>query len=80
MQEETITARLENWAPSIYRRGALCGDIHDDMRKRWVDGTPITTSVLPDGLDSLQEGMVVKTTYSTYLLGKPFESNNTEIL
>jgi hypothetical protein len=63
-----ITGRLENWVPQF---NILWGHVHDDVRKRFEDGTWIhTSSIFNVNLKDLKEGDVVQTLNSSYLLGK----------
>ena len=69
-----VTGRLESWK---YWPGAhvLTGDVYDDAKKRFLQGEYIHTSHLSiSKIDAgnLKEGDVVRTRYSTYLLGKPY--------
>lgn len=66
-----ITATLENWfVDPIFR--VIWGDIQDDVRHRWRNGTRIHTSSIPDfGKKKFRRGMVVQTLNSHYKLGKP---------
>lgn len=60
------TARLENWKKAGY---SVDGDIYDDAKFRFSNGTRIRTSDLRAGQD-LKEGVIIETMNSTYLLGK----------
>jgi hypothetical protein len=64
------TGRLENWDPDpIF--SIIWGDIYDDVHKRWEDGTRIHTSKVPNmRYTSLEEGDIVETLNSIYLLGE----------
>lgn len=76
-----ITARLENWTLDRDHY-ILWGNINEDIKDRWCDGTYIHTSgimncvssteneILPD---DLHEGCLVYTYNSIYLLGKKLE-------
>lgn len=63
-----ITGRLENWTKL---GSCLCGDIHNDLSKRWPDGTPVRTSRLEPPEQVLLVDAVVTTMNSSYLLGLP---------
>ena len=64
-----ITARLENW--HAYFGQTLAGEIYDDVRNRWEDGTFIHTSYIEDNeYNKAEEGVVIHTMNSVYLLGK----------
>ncbi len=73
-EEAVPTARLERWSGSFSDTtgtGVLYGDVYDDVRKRFADGTAIHTSLITDiSGQCFEEGSIIKTTYSTYLLGK----------
>ena len=75
MKHTKVTGRLENWRESGVYKGEsiLFGNIYDDAECRFQDGTYIHTSGIQP--QDLEEGKVVTTRNSTYLLGKPF--NNT---
>ena len=68
------TGRLENWQYSK-TNNIIYGEIYDDVRGRWVDGTPIHTSNIPNGRRGVdfKEGEIIYTLNSTYLLGKEDE-------
>ena len=77
-----VTGRLERWSVQ-YGLGKQCvvwGDIYDDVRERWPDGRTIHTS----GIDVVEfnEGDIVTTRNSTYLLGKAavIPDNMSEVL
>lgn len=71
--KEVVTATLEQWYPDKYYR-ILWGNIKDDVRSRWADGTKIHTSFIPDtDLRTLKEGDLVVTLNSVYLLGGRYE-------
>lgn len=66
-----ITARLENWVRDpIFR--IIWGNVYDDSRGRFPDGTLIHTSDIDvKELSNASEGECVDTLNSRYLLGKP---------
>lgn len=66
-----ITGRLEGWYLSdcLDEGYYLNGFIHEDSKGRWPDGTFIHTSTFPRR--ECEEGDVIMTRYSSYLLGKP---------
>lgn len=73
------TGRLENWMVGRtfdeVQEYIIWGNCYEDIHGRFRDGTNIHTSgiKLTDyPIDDLEEGMVVATGNSTYLLGKPF--------
>jgi len=71
-----VTGRLENWhvsMPIVTGEVMIWGDVYEDIRNRFNDGTYIHTS----GCESKKyvEGDVVTTRNSTYLLGKKLELN-----
>jgi len=71
--EETVpTGKLDNWykCTAIEGKLFLYGNVSADVRERFVDGTFIHTSFITDKDQTFEEGSIVKTTYSTYLLGK----------
>jgi len=40
-----VTGRIENWEfEQTFGGGTICGDIYDDVRRRFVDGLYIHTS------------------------------------
>lgn len=64
------TGRLENW----YRDpmfNVFWGNLFDDVHRRWRDGQLIHTSYCVD--PDAEEGDVIKTLNSSYLLGKPYK-------
>ena len=65
-----VTGRLENWKQPSDGWGALViwGEIHDDVKERFVNGKLIHTSRVED--KKFKEGDIVKTDNSVYLLGK----------
>ena len=65
------TARLENWIKDA-NFNIIWGNIYDDSKKRWVDGTPMHTSFI-EGLGEMspKEGDIITTLNSKYILGKP---------
>jgi hypothetical protein len=70
------TGRLENWFLSERAHGTvLVGDVYDDIKDRFVDGTWIHTSKLEEGY-VLGEGELVKTMFSSYLLGKEMDGHD----
>jgi len=64
--QQVTTGRLENWS---YALNKLHGDIYDDTKERFTNGTMITTSTIQNPLD-LKEGAYARTRNSVYLLGK----------
>lgn len=79
MAEKKTTGRLEGWYTVLYFGDLyqIQGNIYDDVKQRFHDGAFIHTSCinqLVTPIESLKEGMVVHTTYSKYLLGKPFSA------
>lgn len=67
-----ITATLNGWYIDNDR---VYGAIHGDVRGRWVDTTPVRTSLIQSmDTDAAEEGTVVTTMNSTYLLGTPAKS------
>jgi hypothetical protein len=65
-----VTARLEGWEKDG-RLPCVWGHIYDDVHKRWRRGADIRTSRIKDIKDmELQEGMIIQTLNSSYLLGK----------
>lgn len=72
------TARLENWR--VYGN-VIYGEIYDDELGRFEDGSPVSTShLLPMSMQvsSPKEGVEVFTRNTTYLLGKPYKSEEGE--
>jgi hypothetical protein len=74
IEHKPCTGRLENW--SLHHcLSILWGHLYDDVRCRWRHGEHIHTSHIEGLRDmDLQEGMVITTRNSTYLLGKPLTS------
>jgi len=69
--EESPTGRLEQWFVTDSANGfVLNGNVYDDVRKRFADGTFIKTSLVKTKEDKLAKGVTVITRNSTYLLGK----------
>jgi hypothetical protein len=67
------TGRLENWYKGNTRSTGtfrLLGEVYDDVRERFVDGAFIHTSDIVNTDQCFEEGSVIKTHFSTYLLGK----------
>ena len=70
--------RLENWA-FVPQMGYLVGDVYGDEKGRFVDGCFIHTSQVKQNPETFKEGVVVKTKYSTYILGVPFSAKDNAI-
>ena len=71
---DKVTGRLENWHVGMYEYDGevmIWGDVYDDVNGRFMDGTYIHTSGIKP--QEFNEGDVVTTRNSTYLLGKKFE-------
>lgn len=76
-----ITGRLENW---YYDKFFHCiwGNIIDDVRGRFTDGTRIHTSHIvsfkrsDEKINSLIKGDIIETLNSTYELGEPKTEKN----
>ena len=66
---EEITGRLEQWSGIGAEGSVLYGQIYNDSKGRFHDGTHIRTSSLSENYE-LWEGLVVKTKNSSYLLGR----------
>lgn len=66
----TYHARLENW---VLFYGKINGDIYDDTKNRFVDGTNVTTSTI-NNCEIIAEGQIIETRNSVYLLGKHHET------
>jgi len=68
------TAKLDDWVPERVTKDKiiLWGVIHGDKKGRFKDGTSIHTSAIDfaEGEPMFVQGDIVKTTYSTYLLGE----------
>lgn len=67
---QTVTGRIQNWSTW---GNTVVGEIYDDIEGRFADGTHIQTSglqPLAKQEQGVQEGAVVKTRNSSYLLGK----------
>lgn len=69
-----VTATLKNWM--AMEKGYLFGDVYDDTKDRYVDGATIRTSKVVGGDPILEEGAVVITRNSTYLLGSPLGTDD----
>jgi hypothetical protein len=69
-----ITAELHNWFKEYITPDALIlwGNVYDDTRHRWPDGTHIHTSRVTNGI--FKKGDIIETLNSTYLLGDPHET------
>ena len=66
---EEITGRLEQWSGIGSAGSVLYGQIYNDSKGRFDDGTFVRTSFLSENYE-LGEGLVVKTKNSAYLLGR----------
>lgn len=70
MNETKVTGRLEKWSydPTNHM---FWGRVYGDSKGRFADGTYIHTSMChkPDA----KEGDIIKTHYSTYLLGEKYD-------
>lgn len=62
-----ITAKIKKW--SMFQ-GYCQGEIHEDSRGRWPDGTMVTTSRIVEG--PCPEG-IIKTRNSTYQLCQSYK-------
>jgi len=73
MSEPTVvlTGRLENWCVDTYGLSTLWGRVYGDIHGRFLEGQRIHTSYI-EGLDKMEldEGVVVSTLNSHYVLGK----------
>lgn len=71
--KEEITGRLENWYVSQVTEKELVvnGNIYNDIRNRWEDGTHIHTSGVKNSW--FEEGDLIDTRNSIYLLGKKYK-------
>ena len=67
---EEVTGKLDNWTATMPHNGEMLfwGDIDGDRHGRWLNGTRIHTSGVPEG--DYNEGDIITTRNSTYLLGK----------
>jgi len=76
--EFKLTGRLENWkADPVF--GCIWGDIYDDVYERWVDGTYIHTSHVPNmRYTDLEEGDIIETLNSKYLLGERMKNDESD--
>ena len=64
-----INGILEEW---ILSEGMIFGRVYNDTKKRFKDGEYIHTStVLESSTPDLEEGSIIETRNSVYLLGKP---------
>lgn len=73
MSEPTValTGRIENWYVDVYGFPVLWGDVYEDTKGRFKDGTHIHTSQITEKqVGELTEGYVLVTLNSVYLLGK----------
>ena len=70
MEKVKVTGVLENWAvdQSTSKEFVIWGHIYGDTNGRFKDGTMVHTSGIKNR--KCEEGDVVKTRNSTYLLGK----------
>lgn len=74
-----LTAKLNNWemVPTyLDSKFIIWGDIEGDAKGRFLDGTRIHTSWLKDPRKDFKEGDIVRTEYSSYLLGTPKEETS----
>lgn len=62
-------AILEKW---VFDGIHLHGEIREDAKKRFADGTGVRTSMVRSPNEEVKEGAVIETTNSKYKLGKPF--------
>lgn len=73
-----VTGRLENWTAVLHnmtqRTHVIYGDMYDDERNRFDDGTRVNTSTTSQ--TEFKEGDIVETRNSSYLLGKPLVVQN----
>lgn len=74
MTNTEITGRLENWYFDLYFN-VIWGQVYDDSKGRFIDGTLIHTSdlIIPRNhtrKDPPVEGDIMQTRNSRYLLGK----------
>lgn len=70
MSDKQVTGRLENWYVHELDDGESCvfGDVFEDSKDRFLDGTFIRTSLVESG--DFREGGRVQTCNSFYALGK----------
>jgi hypothetical protein len=77
MSNDEITGRLENWTHISGK--VIYGNVYNDARERFPDGTFMRTSRIVSPLENLREGQVIITLNSRYLLGKKkMEDNDNE--
>lgn len=69
----STTATLNNWFVRQCSKKEMMfyGDIEGDTQGRWGDGTPIHTSGVKNCKP--EQGDIITTRNSTYLLGEPHE-------
>lgn len=68
--------RLENWAVSGTQDNLrIWGNIFEDEKNRFTDGTFVRTSSIKSKLKDIKEGFVVETRNSKYILGKPVDDS-----
>jgi len=77
-EEKKHDAILKNWIISPLHINSLAGQIFGDTKgafggPRWEDGTSVTTSTISAD-QAIEEGAVIQTRNTRYLLGKRFES------
>lgn len=81
---EEVTARLENWRLDGFGFDIIWGEIYDDSKGRFPDGTTIHTSSIPgykEKAKKFKKGDRVQTLNSVYLLGnKKRKSRKTSAL
>ena len=67
----SITATLTDWIR--LPTGCFYGRIYGDVRRRWPDGTTVTTSAVNAGKSEIQSGGMLVTANSIYQLGEPYQ-------
>ena len=61
-------ARLEQWT-TIGK--CLWGTVYEDSKGRFADGTEVQTStIVSHSINDVEEGIVIDTLHTSYLLGK----------
>ena len=79
--DQPTDGTLDQWSPCIVPRHGwmfVVGTITGDRKGRFGDGTLMATSLIEAPLESLDEGLVVATMNSRYLLGQRMDEPGAE--
>mgnify|MGYP000344747418 CR=1 FL=1 len=69
-----LTGKLRNWFYDP-TKNIVWGNIYDDSRSRFPDGTWVHTSDVTTPLEDIKQGEIIHTMNSHYLLEYPNESS-----